>query len=291
MYFHKSLPIDLANISVLFYDIDYAFQSSYSVTNGIWSVSKYILKNTSQLYLNKTIKTNSLNDRISSPLSTIGLLSTCQSCTEYALIGTLYDVNSGEILFQETLDIWSECVETDPNGNIIVTIYPYGPEPDPIFSKADHKLPNQNRLPKDGTSNTQVGSMCAYKVIEWVSKFFGGSVTAGNALLWFAQTANLTLAELIASVTTNGINSSDLTTVIGNYFNFASVTTASEIRSAIDAGHPVMAFLLVPGGGHEVMITGWNDDQTFEYFDPQTGFYVNVAVSELNNPQEIISSK
>jgi len=49
-----------------------------------------------------------------------------------------------------------------------------------------------------------------------------------------------------------------------------------------------------PGNGHAVMITGYNNNGTIEYFDPQTGHYeapvsptVFTRVIEISGPKPI----
>lgn len=281
------------NLSISFYDMDYILQSSFSVTDGLFSKSKFKMLNTGKVFINEKIKTNSIDGSISSPLSTKAKINTCQVCTDYATIGIWYDLQTGQVVSTEIIDQWTECIETDTQGQITYeTIVPWGNDPLPTFSKADHKLPTQKRLPKDGTNNTQVGQTCVFKVMEYLSRYFDGSLTTGEALLWLAIHLNLTGLEMIDIINTNGVTIAMLIDLAENYFDWDYMSGYNGIKNAIDLGHPGMGWLDQGGGvGHMVMLTGYNDNGTIEYFDPQSGLYQNTLPSNIQNPFEIKNKK
>lgn len=70
--------------------------------------------------------------------------------------------------------------------------------------------------------------------------------------------------------------------------------TYASLKAAIDAGYPLAVTLVNMANttpthvdGHEVMITGYNDDGTIEYFDPESGTYKSAATSDIYIPVEI----
>jgi hypothetical protein len=47
---------------------------------------------------------------------------------------------------------------------------------------------------------------------------------------------------------------------------------------------------LLPNGndiGHEVFITGYNNNGTYEYFDPESGTYKSTPLSGINDAEQI----
>lgn len=160
------------------------------------------------------------------------------------------------------------------------------PATPPTTSTADHKLPHPNTLPPNHTTNTQVGQLCVFKTMEWVSAYFGGTLSSGTALLGYATQKGLTIPQVIQIVNTDGIPSADLTALTGLYFTTAEST---NLFTSINNGYPVMGTLINPdgSGGHEVMVTGWNNNGTSEYFDPQLGTYNTTAPINIHNAIEI----
>ena len=290
MFLHKNDPVDQENIMVTFYDVDYQYRNSFKVTNGKFTPAKFIISNSGVRYrASSPIAVNSINGHTPSPLSTVAVNNTCTAatCSDYSEVGTLYDLDTGEVLYSEILDSWDECTYSD--GTVVVL--PYGLDPNPTKSKADHKLSTQTNLPVDGTTNKQVGNMCTMKTIEWVSKFFGGSTSAGDALLWLTQTRGYTMIDMLAIINSTGVSVSDLQLMTDHYFTNSSISDLDAIKAAIDAGNPVMASLVTGSDGHEVMLTGYNNSGTVEYFDPQLGTYINVAASAFSNMLQIKSKK
>jgi hypothetical protein len=55
-----------------------------------------------------------------------------------------------------------------------------------------------------------------------------------------------------------------------------------SVAAAINDNLPVMATIPIgDGNGHEVMITGYNDDGTYTYFDPALGTYRSRPASDF----------
>jgi hypothetical protein len=152
-------------------------------------------------------------------------------------------------------------------------------------STADHSLPNKNNLPKNGTTDTQVGYMCVFKTMEWISIYYDKLVSTGTSLLYYCTTYNLTLQDV---VTKDGVALGNLESLVSHYFNMSATT---DIQESIDSGYPLMATFVNGSSGHEVMITGYNNDETIEYFDPETGYYSTTASGNFSYIYKITGVK
>jgi hypothetical protein len=160
----------------------------------------------------------------------------------------------------------------------------------------DHHLPDA-KLPPDHTTNTQVGNFCVFKTMEWLAKFYGSDVNSGTYLLYY-----MNLKKNFAIINTGFQGTfNDLNALLDHFFNITAVsntiTSDAEVKAAIDAGHPIAAFLLngiLPDGspdGHEIFIMGYNNDGTYEYFDPQSGTYESASPSTFKDMQIITGVK
>jgi hypothetical protein len=146
----------------------------------------------------------------------------------------------------------------------------------------DHSPPAK-KLPKNNTSNTQVGNLCVFKTMEWLAKYLGANINSGTFLQYYVQNGGGTLAI------TDGFSGQldQLNSLINHFFD---AVTCSSIVDAINAGDPVMADIPVNGSqtdGHEVMITGYNNDGTYEYFDPQSGTYKSAPLATFTDAMQI----
>ena len=170
------------------------------------------------------------------------------------------------------------------------------PTPDPttptVDTKADHQLPKTDKLPPRSGGETQVLSTCVFKTMEWISKYYGGTNTVGSMINSYAQaiaTTTLPYGQALTQTVSNGITGSQINTAVDLVFDTKTITS---ITSAINSGDPVMGTLTIsPGNGHEVMITGYNNDGTIEYFDPETAKYGTKAASSFSLLIEITGIK
>lgn len=154
---------------------------------------------------------------------------------------------------------------------------------------SDHGLVGKGVLPPNNTDDVQVGATCVFKTVEWISKFFKGDITAGIAITDYAKTYNLSGQQISEVILTGGVTSDRLSGIVNKYFNTKNPTT---FNAAIDAGHPLFGTLInSSGGGHEVMITGYNNNGTIEYFDPEIGKYATKNPVDFTNVIEVTSHK
>lgn len=131
-----------------------------------------------------------------------------------------------------------------------------------------------------------------FKTMEWISKYFGGTETVGSMINAYAASItnppSLTYFQALNLTMTNGIPSSDLPGLASTYFY---TTSTNNLFTSIDNGHPVMGTIIDQNVGHEVMIIGYNNNGTMEYFDPQTGHYSTKTPTQFHNVIEIIGKK
>ncbi len=148
----------------------------------------------------------------------------------------------------------------------------------------DHHV-NTARLPVAGNSaSTQVPGYCVYQTIENALNFFGKDVNPGTIAGKAVQITNNTQDWL----NFDG-NVSQLNQLISTYLE-GNVT--SDIKKSIDASNPVLAYMNNGDGtGHDVMITGYNNDGTYSYFDPQASKYLTGTVDQFNDPFAVTGLK
>ncbi|TAH13871.1 MAG: hypothetical protein EAZ12_01210 [Sphingobacteriia bacterium] len=178
-------------------------------------------------------------------------------------------------------------------GWVPVTINLDRPRP---RSKAEYKLPYQNRLPEDSTTDTQVANTCVLKTLEYISTFLGKKILVNDMLPWAATNLypGKSFLEALQEVVSNGILSTDVPALINNFFDsISTLNTAEKVRQSIQDGYPMFTYIVIndpntglPITGHAVMITGWNSDinAPFEYFDPLLGRYVNTTLENFRQP-------
>jgi hypothetical protein len=99
-YFRKSNNLGNTNASIIFYNLDYDYETSFEIKNGLWSPAKINLRNKDEI-----------KNRIA---STRSLRTTCQTCVHWYLVGIWYNMQTGQIIDYEILDEWDECTENSP---------------------------------------------------------------------------------------------------------------------------------------------------------------------------------
>jgi hypothetical protein len=131
--------------------------------------------------------------------------------------------------------------------------------------KADHRLTEGKLPPRWGKK--QILGTCVFETIANVSQYFDGNVTIGNAALSYALSSQKNFEDVL----NNGVTSfTDLVNLANNFFNTTLIeVTFNAIKQSIDNGSPIMGSVF----GHEVMITGYNNDGTIEVYDSAIGGY------------------
>ncbi|MBK0379633.1 C39 family peptidase [Mucilaginibacter segetis] len=146
----------------------------------------------------------------------------------------------------------------------------------PGGGNAQHQLANKNRLPSKNNTDQQVGGMCSFKTLEWISKYLGGNISVGTSFQWYFQNYQLNsqqINNILSGV--DGISPQRVTELLDHYMSFTE-SAPGNIIGSINSGHPMMGLIeTMPGNQHAVMITGYNDNGTIEYFDPETGHYAS----------------
>lgn len=158
----------------------------------------------------------------------------------------------------------------------------YLPVEDP--TKADHSL-NKNKLPPNNTTDKQIGNTCVFKTMEWISKFVGGDKLFSDFIVVYAnktQTPTQTGVDRTLNLMQNGVPLEELNKLVSTFFE---TTTTISIPKSIDAGNSLMGTITTNNTniGHEVMITGYNNNGGIQYFDPETGQYGLKVASDFTN--------
>jgi hypothetical protein len=92
------------NLNVIFYNEDYNYESSFKVLDGRWSKNKFIIQN----------RNSKANNRI---INTVSRIAGCGGCQTYYTVGTLYYIDTGEIISQEILGSYQEGDGCDVGGS------------------------------------------------------------------------------------------------------------------------------------------------------------------------------
>lgn len=261
----------------------------FSQSNGSTQKNQLNLKSNNGQAPNTMVTPMSIVcETIMVPVYTVACVSlpeTGQHCTE---VFSHYEER--EVCHNE--DDCSPNCEGDPGG---------GGTTDPPISHdvppADHQLPSTT-LPPNYADDKQFSNTCVFKTMEWIARYYGNtSITDMNGVLYYVTTYSTVIPgvnfeDKMNYVLSNGVESTHLNALVSHYF-YMTPTDTPGIEDAIGMnGNPLMAYLIVPGlGGHEVMITGYNDDDSVQYFDPEIGMYQTGAPSDFNSIMEITGVK
>ena len=194
-------------------------------------------------------------------------------CMDWFTVHDNGDVYNGTTctFYSEQIGLWQECSWLDNNGEDIGTIADPGLYT-PTFIHAEHRLQYKSKLPPDSTTNVQIANLCVFKIMEWLSKYYGKFLSYDESLAYYSQLTGLD--QLIIKYVL-GVSSGNLFGLISHYYN---ATFLINVNEAIDAGRPLLASLInADGSEHEVWITGYYDAGGFEYFDPQLGIYCSTS--------------
>ncbi|MGB4775958.1 MAG: C39 family peptidase [Daejeonella sp.] len=153
----------------------------------------------------------------------------------------------------------------------------------------------------DGTGG-QVGYTCTLEAFKTVAHFFNHNTTDINSVLdsyanHIANIKGITTMEVKLDLITQGINSQDFASFVSaqcdGLFTIQN-NSMDALKSAVDAGHPVLASLSAgtdPVTGaivqHEVVIIGYTDDNQVKYYDSQDARYHITNLSDFDNIWEI----
>lgn len=140
-------------------------------------------------------------------------------------------------------------------------------------SQADHSL-KKDKLPTNNTKDRQLANTCVFKSMEWIDSYFDGKRDVDHFLNQYAKTTGPeeSSGTRAFNLFTNGVPENELNTLVTMFFDTTPTTT---IKASIDSGYPLMGTITTDTKdiGHEVMITGYNNNGSIQYFDPQLGKY------------------
>ncbi|MBS1735633.1 MAG: hypothetical protein JSS98_03410, partial [Bacteroidetes bacterium] len=147
----------------------------------------------------------------------------------------------------------------------------------------DHTL-DIKKLPENNNSNVQVGNFCVFKTMEWAGRFYGSKSQSGVYLMAWIKTPPGHINDM-----QTGFNGtiSDLSNLLNQFFE---TSPSWNMSISIDYGKPVFGFIANAAPNtdyHAVLVTGYNDNATVVYFDPQSGKYVSTSPTNILNPIQL----
>jgi hypothetical protein len=102
MYSGKHTNTINVSANVVFYNEDYNYESSFKITNGTLTKNKFIIQNRKSSVQNRAI-------------NTLTSTTSCGGCETYYVVGTLYYIDTGEIIYQEILGSYQDGPGCDIN--------------------------------------------------------------------------------------------------------------------------------------------------------------------------------
>lgn len=166
-----------------------------------------------------------------------------------------------------------------------------------VSSYADHRLPNSGNLPSNGgvaTVSTRMSTVMTYGLIK---AYLTGTGSIDDYIEKLRVYEGLSTTNDAIAYINNGSAEGGMASYIDWYefreslFYFGS---GSTIQDEINSGNPLVAIFTQPTSpwaSYVVMITGYNNSGTIEYFDPTTGYYANAASSCFFTPTGITGLK
>lgn len=167
-----------------------------------------------------------------------------------------------------------------------------------IFSfaqTADHILPGSN-LPANGAGTVST-RMSTVQSFANIAKYFTGSATIDTYIEEVRIYKGLSTTQDAVDYINSGISEHGMASLI-EWYDFRDtefyLTTGTTIQDAIDNGYPMAAIYsqsTSPWAGYVVMITGYNNNGTIEFFDPTTGYYATDAATAFYSPLPLTGVK
>jgi len=159
-------------------------------------------------------------------------------------------------------------------------------------SKAEHQL-KKDKLPPNNTTDKQVLNTCVFKTMEWINKYFGGNKDINIIVNKYAEATksqDQSTGTKSFLLMTDGVPGNELDGLVSMFFE---TTPTESIKKSIDSGYPLMGTITTDDAkiGHEVMITGYNNNGSIQYFDPQTGKYNTKSPAEFSSLKTIKGNK
>lgn len=119
----------------------------------------------------------------------------------------------------------------------------------------------------------QIGNMCTFEAVHFVTEYLGDDLTVGEIALWSTQDSG-DLGNI-----QDGLSLEELEDLIEHFVDeVEQMNTHDEIQDAIDDGNMVVSTMVNGDDGHAVVITGYDPETgQYQFADPQTGTTGNWA--------------
>lgn len=156
---------------------------------------------------------------------------------------------------------------------------------------ADHSLSGSN-LPSNGagTVSTQMSTVQSF---GFVANYYTGSSSINTYIEAVRVYKGLSTTQDAIDYINNGTPELGMASFI-EWWEFREAMfylDTNTIEDAIDLGHPLVAIYIGTSYNYVVMITGYNNNGTVEFFDPTTGYYATAAATAFYTPYEVTGVK
>ena len=131
--------------------------------------------------------------------------------------------------------------------------------------------------------------MYVFKAMEFIAQYFGDKTSTEYTIVQaWADAQGVVYYTALLNVLAHAIDSGQIESVVSLYFNYNLVPAWADVSTEINNGDPVMAIV---NNNHEVMITGYNNDGSVQYYDPYDGIYhtTSTPVTSLSSTIVITS--
>jgi RHS repeat-associated protein len=137
-----------------------------------------------------------------------------------------------------------------------------------IYEYGDHTL-DPSKLPQNNSKDIQFGPLCVFKTLEFIGKYFGSNLNEINYSTYWQL--DLNHPEVYEKGFEGNIN--ELQNLIGNFF-VPETYSWNNIAVSINLGHPIFAYINTQNSwSHAVFVTGYNNNGSIVYYDPERGNY------------------
>jgi hypothetical protein len=162
-----------------------------------------------------------------------------------------------------------------------------------VLRFTDHRLPNTGNLPTNGLTPVSV-AMSTFQTDGLIANYFTGSSSIDDYIEALRIYKSLsTTNDAIYYINNSGEFG------LGSYIEWTEFRDSlfylgtGYIEDAIDNGNPLICYHQNPSTWvwSVVMITGYNNNGTIEFFDATTGYYATDSAGNFYNTTEVTGLK
>jgi hypothetical protein len=131
-------------------------------------------------------------------------------------------------------------------------------------------------VPATGIASTQVDAMCVFFAMQYDYAYFGQNYKAGLIANDYSKESGIPLTTLLFNGVHASSNPADdqFLNLMTSFFYGRTPNSMTDLEE--NAGiNPILSGIPAVGlnSGHEVWVTGFNANNSFQYYDPELGTY------------------